>query len=213
MIPKKIFWMLGYNNLSLILDQERKHWLMKTDKKKQVQDKTTGDLFQSQIDNIGSDIIIETEKLPYKFDFIPEIKFNTQNVDYILEVANSAFPHSAMVNGLMFTRIKSTMYPYEETDGSTTYKHYKIKFTDAKECTILFSASIESDEVYAGRWIRTTTNPTLMFIDDQGKYSLTKEFIFSDNINEVHYRIHYNPLVVLIWVTEHMSSTQLMMMV
>ena len=76
--------MLGYNNLSLILDQERKHWLMKTDKKKQVQDKTTGDLFQSQIDNIGSDIIIETEKLPYKFDFIPEIKFNTQNVDYIL---------------------------------------------------------------------------------------------------------------------------------
>ena len=56
--------MLGYNNLSLILDQERKHWLMKTDKKKQVQDKTTGDLFQSQIDNIGSDIIIETEKLP-----------------------------------------------------------------------------------------------------------------------------------------------------
>ena len=191
MIPKKIFWMLGYNNLSLILDQERKHWLMKTDKKKQVQDKTTGDLFQSQIDNIGSDIIIETEKLPYKFDFIPEIKFNTQNVDYILEVANSAFPHSAMVNGLMFTRIKSTMYPYEETDGSTTYKHYKIKFTDAKECTILFSASIESNEVYTGRWIRTTTNPTLMFIDDQGKYSLTKEFIFSDNVNEV---VYYYPL-------------------
>lgn len=190
MIPKKIFWMLGYNNLSLILDQERKHWLMKTDKKKQIQDKTTGEIFQSQIDNIGSDIIIESEKLPYKYDFIPEIKFNTENVEYILNVSNSAFPHSAMVNGLMFTRIISTKYPYE-INGETLYKNYKIKFTNAKECIIPFGASTNSNEVYAGKWLYTTDNPIIMIMDDNGEYTLSKEFKFSDNVTNV---VYYYPL-------------------
>ena len=30
--PNKIQWFLGYNRLNLILEQERKHWLLKTDK-------------------------------------------------------------------------------------------------------------------------------------------------------------------------------------
>ncbi|MBR1987874.1 MAG: hypothetical protein IKA36_02420, partial [Clostridia bacterium] len=60
----KIQWTIGYSNLSLILEQDRKHWLMKTDKKKQIQDKYTGDMFLGQIDNIGSDILLTTEKLP-----------------------------------------------------------------------------------------------------------------------------------------------------
>ena len=155
MIPKKLFWMLGYNNLSLILDQERKHWLMKTDKKKQIQDKLTGDMFQGQIDNIGSDIIIESEKLPYKYDFISEISFATTGIQYILGISNSAFPHSAMVNGLMFTRILSTNYPHA-VDGELQYNHYKIKFTDAKTCIIPFGGSSNSSEVYADKWIYTT---------------------------------------------------------
>ena len=37
-IPNKIEYHLGYKNLGLILDQERKHWLMKTDKKNIIQD-------------------------------------------------------------------------------------------------------------------------------------------------------------------------------
>ena len=49
MIPNKIMWYLGYNNLGLILEQERKHWLMKTDKMKQVQDKS---------DNIKTKVLI-----------------------------------------------------------------------------------------------------------------------------------------------------------
>ena len=68
MIPKKIYWMLGYNNLSIILEQERRHWLMKTDKNKQIQDSLTGDIFHGTVDNLGSDIIIESKKLPYKYN-------------------------------------------------------------------------------------------------------------------------------------------------
>ena len=66
--------MLGYNNLGLILEQERKHWLMKTDKNKQNQDKATGDIFQGQIDNIATDIIVESKKLPYSYAFIQDIR-------------------------------------------------------------------------------------------------------------------------------------------
>ena len=190
MIPKKIFWMLGYNNLSLILDQERKHWLMKTDKKKQIQDKLTGDIFEGQIDNIGSDIIIESEKLPYKYDFISDIKFETEGIDYILGISNSAFPHSAMVNGLMFTRILSTNYPYE-VSGEIQHNHYKIKFTNAKTCVIPFAGSVNSSEVYADKWIYTTSNPILMIMDDKGKYSITKEIKFVDNVTNV---VYYYPL-------------------
>ena len=50
MIPNKIMWYLGYSNLGLILEQERKHWLLKTDKRKQVQDKFTGDIFEGERD-------------------------------------------------------------------------------------------------------------------------------------------------------------------
>ena len=190
MIPKKLFWMLGYNNLSLILDQERKHWLMKTDKKKQIQDKLTGDMFQGQIDNIGSDIIIESEKLPYKYDFIPEISFATTGIQYILGISNSAFPHSAMVNGLMFTRILSTNYPHA-VDGELQYNHYKIKFTDAKTCIIPFGGSSNSSEVYADKWIYTANPPIIMIMDNAGRYSITKEIRFSDSVTNA---VYYYPL-------------------
>ena len=72
--PNKMTWYVGTNGLSFILDQERKHWLMKTDKKKQVQDDETGDLFQGQIDNRGSNVIIESEKSSYKTSVLNELE-------------------------------------------------------------------------------------------------------------------------------------------
>ena len=189
MIPKKIFWMLGYNNLSLILDQERKHWLMKTDKKKQIQDKS-GNVFQGQIDNIGSDIIIESEKMPYNYDYISELTFKTSGIDKILGVFNSAFPHSAMVNGLMFMRILSTNYPYA-VDGVFQYNHYKIKFINATKCVIPFGGSTSSSEVFADKWLCTSSNPILMIMDSNGQYSIEREIMFSDNVTNPKY---YYPL-------------------
>lgn len=186
MIPKKLFWMLGYNNLSLILEQERKHWLMKTDKKKQIQDKTTGDLFQGQIDNIGSDIIIETEKLPYKYDFVSDIRFNSEKASEILSISNSAFPHSAMVNGLMFARIVSTNYSVNSLGIN-----YKIKFTGAETCIIPFAGSTNSSEVYADKWIRTSNPPIIMRMDTNGQYTITEELLFADSVTNT---VYYYPL-------------------
>ena len=152
MIPDKLLRLLGYNNLSVILEQERRHWLMKTDNNKQIQDQLTGDIFQGKVDNIGSDVILEAQKLPYKYDYTSEIKWGLSNADKILNVTNSAFPHSACVNGLLFARIISTNYPYAQ-DGQMQHNHYKIKFTNATECILPFGASPSSPEVYADRWI------------------------------------------------------------
>lgn len=186
MIPKKLFLMLGYNNLSFILEQERKHWLMKTDEKKQIQDKATGALFQGQIDNIGSDIIIESEKLPYKYDFITDITFNSDAASKILSINNCAFPHSAMVNGLMFARIISTNYSLDNFGVN-----YKIKFTGAEKCIIPFAGSTESSEVFADRWIRTTNPPIIMCMDESGQYTISEELSFSDTVTNA---VYYYPL-------------------
>lgn len=191
MIPKKLFWMLGYNNLSIILEQERRHWLMKTDKNKQIQDSLTGDIFQGQLDNIGSDIIIESKKLPYKYDFAPEINFDLINARRILKVCNSSFPHSAQVNGLMFARIISTNYQ-TTVDGEIQKNHYKIKFSNASTCIIPFGASTSSDEVYAGKWIKTSTPPKMMIIDNNSeRYTTQFELLFTDNVTNVTW---YYPL-------------------
>jgi hypothetical protein len=187
MIPKKIMRLLGYNNLSVILEQERRHWLLKTDNKKQIQDKLTGDIFQGQLDNIGSDVIIESRKLPYKYDFTSEITFGLTNADKILTVTNSAFPHSAAVNGFMFARIISTNFPY--VDGGLDYNHYKLKFTNAVECILPFGASTTSSEVYADRWIKTTTPPTMLILDkDTNRYTISRTLTFAASVtNPVWY--------------------------
>ena len=191
MIPKKIYWMLGYNNLSLMLEQERRHWLMKTDKNKQIQDELTGDIFKGTLDNLGSDIIIEAEKLPYKYNYKSDIKFGLENADKILDINASVFPHSASVNGLMFARILSTNYPLNIND-TLTKSHYKIKFTNATQCIIPFGASTTSNEVYAGRWIKTTTPPTLMILDDTSHdYTIQRSLSFDNSVTNVTW---YYPL-------------------
>ena len=63
-LARKTRWYLGSASLAMTAEQERRHWLNKTDKNKSVQDIVTGDIFRGRIDNLGSDIIVETEKLP-----------------------------------------------------------------------------------------------------------------------------------------------------
>lgn len=186
-IPKKLFWMLGYNNLTIILEQERRHWLLKTDKNKQVQDKITGDVFQGKVDNTGSDVVIESQKLPYKYTIAPEITFTEASANDVLTPVNSAFPHSAAVNGFMFERIISTNYRYG--DGDDDFNHFKIKFENAVECILPFGASSASNEVYADKWLKTTTPPTVMILNkNTGTYSITQLLRFNTNItNPVWY--------------------------
>lgn len=188
MIPNKLLRLLGYNNLSVILEQERRHWLLKTDNNKQIQDKLTGDIFQGKVDNIGSDVILESKKLPYKYDFTSDITFGLSNADKILNVTNSAFPHSACVNGLMFARIISTNFPYVQ-DGVLVHNHYRIRFNNAVECILPFGASVSSNEVYADRWIKTTTPPTILILDNNtGQYSISRTLSFSASVtNPVYY--------------------------
>ena len=181
MLPKKLYMFLGYNNLSLILEQERKHWLLKTDKKKQLQDKNTGDVFQGVVDNIGSDIILETEKLPVKNDIIQHISYANPSVSKILGFDNSAFTYSPTVNGLMFARILSTQFPME-MNGVVQYKHFKLKLKDCETCIIPFGGSLDTSEVFADRWLKTSTVPTILLLDDAGNYSIEKTLEFDTSI-------------------------------
>ena len=184
MVPNKLLRVLGYNNLSIILMQERRHWLMKTSKNKQIQDSITGDIFQGRIDNTGSDIVLESKKLPYKYDFTSEIKFDLAHADEILDKELSTLPHSACVNGLMYTIIKSSVYAYDDENSG----NYKLRFTNAEECIIPFGASLTSSEVYSGKWIRTTTPPTLLICDTStGEYSITRSLGFTGATNVVWY--------------------------
>lgn len=184
MIPKKLIWLLGYNNLATILEQDHAHWLMKTDKQKQFQDKA-GNIYQGQINNIGPDIIIESEKLPYVNDVTEDIKFTTSNVARVLEVTPSVFPHSATVNGLMFARITSV----NANSDDSTIAHYKLVFNNVEKCIIPFAASNTTDEVYATSWIKTKTPPMMYIMDPStGEYSIKKSVSFIDTVtNPVWY--------------------------
>lgn len=170
-IPNKIMWYLGYNNLGLILEQERKHWLMKTDKKKQIQNKDSGDIYEGILDNLGSDIIISTSKLDYKNNVLSTLKFDDEKTNDILELSNASFPFSIGSKGLMFARVTSINYPMGSLDNPN-YKNYRIKFSNAKKKTLAFGISLNSEEVYAGEWIETSVPPTLEMLDGEGLYNI-----------------------------------------
>jgi hypothetical protein len=95
-----------------------------------------------------------------------------------------------MVNGLMFARITSTEYPLN-VGGIVQYKNYKIKFKDCKECTILFGGSINTSDVFCGRWLKTSTTPTVMMIGPDGAYSIERTLDFDSSITNT---VYYYPL-------------------
>lgn len=193
MNPNKLLRVLGYNNLSLILIQERRHWLMKTSANNQIQDKYTGDIYQGRVDNTGSDITIESKKLPYKYDYTNEIKFNLQHAEDILDIYISALPFSETVNGLMYTRITSTKFEYGvDSQDNPLYGNYKIKFENAEECIIPFAAARTSNEVYAGKWIKTTTPPKILVNNDTThSYDISRVLGF---VNDITNPVWYYPL-------------------
>ena len=89
-VPDNIVWHAGYNTLSILMDQERKHWLMKVNANKTVQDKDTGDMFKGVIDNTGGEIVLSTEKLDEDYSYLSELKFNASasSASDIIEFAN-----------------------------------------------------------------------------------------------------------------------------
>jgi hypothetical protein len=187
MAPNKTQWLMGYNNLGLLMEQERQHWLLKTDKKKQIQDKISGDVHLGQIDNLGTDIILNTEKLPIQNDVIPNTKYLNPAVDLVLTPYSSAFTYSTTVDGLLFARILSTNFPLA-VGTETEYKHYKLKLTDCTTVTILFGGSLNTANVFAGRWLRTTTVPSVLMLDENGQYTIERTLDFNANTtNPVFY--------------------------
>ena len=190
--PNKMTWYVGTNGLSFILDQERKHWLMKTDKKKQVQDDETGDLFQGQIDNRGSNVIIESEKSSYKTSVLNELELVPNLLNEILTPAYSAFTYSSEVNGLMFGRILSMSYPEEDDNSSIiNYRNYRITFSNATEIIVPFAASTSSNEVYATKWIKTNTAPIIQTMDGEGVWKNATSIAFKPNVTGLTF---YYPL-------------------
>ena len=171
-----------------MLDQERKHWLLKTDKKKWEQDKVTGDTYQGQVDNLGTDIIVETEKLALKYDMSILPWMPNTNLDKIFSLSPSAFTYSAAVNGLMFARIESINYPLGR--DLTDYHNYKIQFRRCEECLIPFGGSSDTSDVFVGRWLKTSYPPVLMLLNDSGTY-MDLGIQFDDSVTNV---VYYYPL-------------------
>ena len=182
----KVMYVANTNTLAFILSQERQHWLLKTDKIKQIQDDVTGDLFEGKVDNRGSEITVSTEKLPYKTTTLSDIKFKPSGIEKIITPAYSALTYSSSMNGLMFARIESMSYPYT-IDDVTDYKNYKIEFVDAEEIIVPFGGSTSTGDVYATRWIKTTTKPRLLILDNDGVFNIETIDIEIDDTNVVYY--------------------------
>lgn len=183
--PNKIKWFLGSASLAMIMEQDRKHWLMKTDKKKQVQDKITGDIFQGRIDNLGSDIIIETEKLPIRDRVVKNTKFAEERVANVLEVATSAFPYIPKMNGLMMTRLTSINLASSNTD-EFEYKNFRMRLENCEKVNIPIST--ESGDSFVFKWWKTSTAPILEMMDETGAFNIQVPVVFSEGVtNPVFY--------------------------
>ena len=187
----KNFLYSGADTMRILMDQERKHWLLKTDKSKTLQDKETGDMFKSVIDNNGGEIVLSTEKLTDSNNFFQALNFNvmTSSGSDILEFQSSAFTYCPAVNGLTFARVKASKYPYSY-GGSVQYFNYKIKFENCEIVTLLFGTSKNSSNVIPTKWIKTSTAPKVVVINtaDSNNVIVEQSLAFvSDITNPVWY--------------------------
>ena len=185
-----MFLYSGAITMRILMDQERKHWLMKTDKSKTLQDKETGDMFKSVIDNNGGEIVLSTEKLEDANDFMQTISFDTSQSSgsAILEFQTSAFTYSPSVNGLTFARVKASKYPFTY-QGQLQYFNYKVKFSNCEEVTLLFGTSKSSTNVIPTKWIKTSTPPSVLVINTANDNVIVeKRLVFTaDTTNPVWY--------------------------
>ena len=194
----KTHWMLGYNGLAFITEQERKHWLMKTDKKKTLIDPVTRDQYIGQVDNIGSDIIIETNKRNSIATALQDLSFNA-NVDYVLSLEPSAFTYSCAVNGLLFARITSTNYPtsiqvedfsddFTLTEDTPKKRHFRFGFKNCKIVILPFGGSNDTEDVFAIKWIQSD-EVYLELLDDH-----TNQYGADDN-HRIRLKLNDTPIV------------------
>ena len=196
----KTFWMLGYNGLAFITEQERKHWLLRTDKKKTLIDPVTRDQYVGQIDNLGSDVIIETHKKDSIAKALQDIQFN-DNVDYVLSLEPSAFTYSCAVNGLLFARITSTNYPtdmnvdeYSEDDtliNPPEKRHFRIGFKNCKIVILPFGGSNDTEDVFAIKWIQSDEVYLELLDEDTNQYGVDDEHKIRLLLNDSTFRAYY----------------------
>ena len=124
----KIYNFVGYNNLGLILEQERKHWLLKPDAKLNVQDSATGSIFQGKMENLGNEVTVETNKTN-AYTGSDMFQFVNDMFNVVFEPLSSALPYNNALNGLMYECIISSKVAYVD-NNVTSYKNYKVKFTN-----------------------------------------------------------------------------------
>ena len=185
----KIYNFVGYNNLGLILEQERKHWLLKPDKKLNVQDSATGSIFQGRLENLGNEVVVETNKTE-AYTGTDMFVFTVDMANEVFEPLSSALPFNIALNGLMYECIKSSKVAYIE-DNVVSYKNYKLKFVDCEEVLIPFGNSLESPNIYAGKWIKTSTPPVLVLPDSSNVYSIEISIPYTSDAGTC---VYYYPL-------------------
>lgn len=165
MLPfTKAKWFLGYSSLAIITEQDRRHWLLKTDRIKQVENSNDGNLFLGQINNQGSYIDISTKKLQYIHPVLKQ--YIPPNLKSVFELCGSALPVSYDVNGLCCARIVSSQYPYGENDN----RNFKIVFDNCEEVYIPFPGE---SNIYGFNFIKTNSNPRLLMMDEFGNYTIS----------------------------------------
>ena len=183
MLPfREAQWFLGYSNLAMIMEQDRRHWLLRTDKMKQTQDARTGNMYLGQIDNQGSYINISTERLGTVHPVIIDAIVG-EGMNRIFQLEAAALPFTYELNGLSCARIISTQYPYSTEVGGN--KNYKIRFTNCTVVRIPFPSG-KGDSIYGYQFIKTTTPPTIVMMDGGGSYTITVD-VNIDLQNKVFY--------------------------
>ena len=162
---KTIKHYVGPNSIGFMLEQERKHWLLKTHKQKYLSDPNTGDTYIGRVDNLGSDIVIESRKSDEVFNQLSYIKYD-EKFSHIFQTEQSGLTYNSSMNGLVFARVISTNYP----KSANVNRHYRIHFRNAETVFIPFGGSNASDDVYAYKWIKTSTPPVIKLMNDSGVY-------------------------------------------
>ena len=176
MLPfQKSQWFLGCAGLSMIMEQDRRHWLLKTDRLKQIEDSTTGSTFQGQIENAGSEIYLETEKLPTLHISLADTSFTEENVKDVFDIGQSSLPFSYETNVMGILRLLSTQYQYNET----TKKNFKIQFTYNNIVHVPTRVSSTSNDVVALTFLKSA-RVHLLLPDANDQFTIQIPVQFSD---------------------------------
>ena len=201
----KIYNFVGYNNLGLILEQERKHWLLKPDKKLNVQDSVTGSIFVGRMDNLGNEVIVESNKTD-AYTGSDMFKFVNDMFNVVFEPLSSSLPYNNALNGLMYECIISSKIAYVD-NNVTTYKNYKLKFVNCEEVLIPFGDSLDSGNVYSGKWIKTTSLPQVLLPDGSNAYNIIIPLQYETNVTGLTFYYPLEPNMQPLSITQQDSST------